>query len=114
MSEHICDHVQPSAMRHAEINLVGAMIGGAFDQLIEQRHERFGPFDRETLLSEIIRVQEFFELLRRDQLPENILANLRRHRLRLPFDTLLDPKLLFARLNVTVLDAYRSAIRFAE
>src|SRR5947209_1319423 len=59
-------------------------------------------------------MQKALELLGRDQLPQNLLTNHWRDLRRLPFDSFLDPELLFTALNMAIFDTRRSAIGFAE
>ena len=39
-AEHVREHVEPAAVRHAEHDLVRAALGGELDRLVEHRHER--------------------------------------------------------------------------
>jgi hypothetical protein len=46
------DHVQPPAVRHAEDDVAGAARRSECDRLVEHRHHRVEPLDRELLLTE--------------------------------------------------------------
>ena len=50
--ERVREHVEPAAVRHAEHDLVRAVLGGELDRLVEHRHEHVEPLDRELLLAE--------------------------------------------------------------
>ena len=51
-AEHVREHVQPAAMRHAEHDLVAALLSGEPDRLVEHRDHHVEPLDRELLLAE--------------------------------------------------------------
>ena len=51
-AEHMREHVQPAAMRHAEHDLVAALLRGEPDRLVEHRDHHVEPLDRELLLAE--------------------------------------------------------------
>ena len=92
---------------------IDTAFGGTFDQLIEQRDDRFATFDRKSLLSEILRVEKTFELLGRDQFPEDSLLDFDRNRFgidKLATNLFAHPDLFFFALNVAVLDADLAAI----
>src|SRR5574341_1712200 len=63
IAEHIGEHVQASAVRHAHRDLLDAEVARPFDQLVEQGNDRLAAFNRKSLLSEILGVQKFLELL---------------------------------------------------
>src|SRR5665213_202331 len=63
MAENISNNIEPSAMRGSKHDFVRAMLCGEFDELIEQGNQRFRAFNRKSLLTEIIRMQKFLELL---------------------------------------------------
>ena len=51
-AEHVGEDVQPAAVRHAEHDLVRALLGGEPDRLVEHRHHHVEALDRELLLAE--------------------------------------------------------------
>jgi hypothetical protein len=63
-------------MRHTPSNVINATLGGAFNQLIEERDDRFATLERKSLLSEILRVQKPFKLFRGYQFPSQLLLDL--------------------------------------
>ena len=50
--DHVREHVQPPAVRHAHDDLVRATLRGEVDRLVEHRDHRVEPLDRELLLAE--------------------------------------------------------------
>ena len=63
-------HVQPSAVGHAENHLARAALGGELDQLVEHRHERVESLDRELLLAQERLVEVRLERLDLGQAPQ--------------------------------------------
>ena len=55
--------VQPAAVGHADHHLVGAALGGELDRLVEHRHQRVEPLERELLLAEERAPQVLLEAL---------------------------------------------------
>ena len=51
-AEHVREHVQAPAVRHAEHDLVSAFLRGEPDRLVEHRDHHVEPLDRELLLAE--------------------------------------------------------------
>src|ERR1041385_1378842 len=105
MANDIREHVQTSAMRHAHRDSVDAEFAGALNQLIEQRNDRLAAFDRKSLLTEELGVQEFLELLSRNQLPKNSFLDFDVDRFgvnKLDANLLAQPELFFFALNMTI------------
>ncbi len=48
-------------MSHADDDLIGAMLGGAFDSHVDQRNEAFGSFERKTLSPDELLLNELLE-----------------------------------------------------
>ena len=107
------ENVQPAAVRHAHHDFFRAEGSALFDQRVEQRNQRFGAFDRESLFAEEPGVQEFFERLGRDQQFENAPRFVRRkcRAIENRLHPLLEPRPLLLVRDVHELDAERSAIR---
>ena len=61
--QHVREHVQPAAMRHAEHRVPRAVVGGAADDLVEDRHQHVEPLDREARLAGEGALQEALEHL---------------------------------------------------
>src|ERR1700738_4365437 len=108
MSDDIRQHIQTGAVRHSHLYVFDAKSTGALDQLIEQGNDCFAALNRESLLAEEFRVQKAFELLGRNQFPENSLLDLDVNRLggnKLAPNLLAQPEFFFLSLNVPVLGA---------
>src|SRR5947208_6466368 len=114
MSDDIREYVQASPMRHAHRDSLDAQFAGALNQLIEQRNDRLAAFDRKSFLTEELSIQEFLELLRRNQLPQNPFLDFEVDRFginKLAADLFAQPKLFFLALNVTIFGADLAAVR---
>ncbi len=57
LAEHVYEHIQPAAMRHADDQLLNTALARALDQIVEHRDQRLAPFEREPLLTDEPRVQ---------------------------------------------------------
>ena len=68
VADDVREDVEASAVRHAERDVFDALLGGALDELIEERDDRLAAFQRETFLAEVLRVQEALELFGADEL----------------------------------------------
>ena len=66
-AEVVGEDAEPAAVRHPEDDLLGAAPVGEGDQLVEHRHDRVEPLDREDLLAEIGPLDEALELEDVDQ-----------------------------------------------
>src|ERR1041384_6317219 len=113
MADDIREHVQTSAMRHAHRDAVDAELAGALNQLIEQRNDRLAAFNRKSLLTEELGVQEFLELLSRNQLPKNSFLDFDVDGFglnKLDANLLAQPELFFFALNVTIFGADLAAV----
>ncbi len=116
LAERVHQHVEPSAMCHADHDLFDSGRTGALDQLIHRRDEGLTTLEREALLADILGVQEALESLGRGQPLEDVQFFLcaesrrRTHRLK----PLLDPALLRRIGDVHVLRADTAAIGLAQ
>ena len=54
-------HVQPPAMGHGQHDFVGPLLAGSFDRQIQQRNQRFGPFQRKAFRAQESLLDEFLE-----------------------------------------------------
>src|SRR6185436_21040059 len=63
LAEHIDEHVQPPAMRHADHDLLHAARSAALDQLVDRRDQALAAFERKALLPDVLRVQVALEVL---------------------------------------------------
>lgn len=102
-------------MGHADDEFLDAHAARGLHEIIEQRNQRI-TLERETLLTDVLGVQVTLETLGRRQLPENILALLRRECvLRAPgLEFILQPQSLFRVGDVCELRAHRTAVHVFE
>jgi hypothetical protein len=116
LAEHVDQHVEPAAVRHADHDLLHAVGAGALDQVVDAGDQALAALEREALLPDVPGVQVALELLGLGQLLEQVLLLRRRqlgraaHRL----DALLDPHPLRAVADEHVLEADVAAVRVAQ
>src|SRR5207249_4340192 len=112
LAEHVGEHVDPPAVRHAEDHLLDAEAPRVLDQRVEEGNERVTALEREALGGRIPELEELLEALRDDQAVEDAQPVLggevgmgggRLHALR-------EPDALLLVLDVHVLDAERAAV----
>src|SRR5213083_460734 len=112
LAEHVGEHVDPPAVRHAEDHLLDAERAGVLDQRVEEGDERVAALEREALGGRIAELEELLEALGGDQaveddepvLPGEVgMVGGRLH-------ALLEPDALLLALDVHVLDAERAAV----
>ena len=112
LAEHVGEHVDPPAVRHAEDHLLDAERAGVLDQRVEEGDERVAALEREALGGRIAELEELLEALGGDQAVEDAQPVLggevgtvggRLH-------ALLEPDALLLVLDVHVLDAERAAV----
>src|SRR4029079_2879086 len=56
-AEHVHEHVQPPAMRHADHDFLHAVLARALNEIVEHRDQRLAALEREALLTDEPRVQ---------------------------------------------------------
>ncbi len=114
LPDDVREHVEPTAVRHADHDLAHTGVGRGRQQRVEHRDQGLGPFEAEALLAEVLRVEEALEGLGRVEPLEDapLVRRLRRRRRRL--DVALDPLLLVGLLDVHVLDADGAGVRVAQ
>ena len=108
------EHVEPAAVGHAEHRRVEPVVGGAGEDLVEDRDRRLGAFDAEPLGADVLRGEELLERLGSVETLEDAVFLLLAERRLLDLDALLDPGLLVGALDVHVLDADRAAVGVAQ
>ena len=103
-------------MRHAHHHLLDAERAALLDHRREDRDQRVGAFERETLRGRVAELEELLEALGGDQRVEHPGALLRRQLgiVRGRLHALLQPDALGSILELHVLDADRAAVRFAK
>ncbi len=91
LAHDIGEHVQASAMGHADDDLADAELPAALDDLLERRHRGFATVEAEALGAGILHVEEALEGLGLDELLQDRLLALRREADLTAFDVFLDP-----------------------
>ena len=66
--------VQAAAVAHREHHLLGAVLGGALEHLVEQGMQRLDALEREALGAEVARLEELLEGLGAGEQVEDALA----------------------------------------
>ena len=66
--QHMREHIQPAAMRHGADELFAAQHRAFVDERVDQRDQRFGPFEAESLRADERAMQILFEFLGGDEL----------------------------------------------
>jgi hypothetical protein len=61
---------------HPQSDVLDALLGPALDELVEQRDDRLAALKGETLLPEVLRVEEALELLGADESQQQRLLRL--------------------------------------
>ena len=114
--EHVRQHVQPAAVRHAEHRVTRAVVGGAADNLVEHGHEHVEPFDRKARLAGKRPMQEALEDLNLCDAVEGGFDAVRIHRRQEParLGRVAEPLALCRHEHVRVVEARRPAIDAAE
>ncbi len=73
--EDVCQHVQPTAVRHAHDNLAHARRARSLDHGVEQRDQHLAAFEREPLLTDVVFLKERLEELGRVELVDDAAAS---------------------------------------
>ena len=63
LADDVGQYVEPAAMRHADDRLVQALVGGLRQHGVEQRDDGLGAFQAESLLADVLGLQERLECL---------------------------------------------------
>ena len=108
--------VQPTAMGHAEGELLHVVGRALLDQLVEQRNERFAAVKAEPLLRRVARVEKSLEGICFAELTEDVhlLVAVDRRAIAHRFHALGKPVSLLGVLNVHELDADVPAVGVVE
>ena len=114
LADDVGQHVEPSAVGHADHDLVEPVLGGLVDRRVHHRNDGLRTFERESFLPNVFRLQERLEGLGGIHLGQDVLL-LRDGRLVvLDLDPLLQPLLLLGLEDVRVFDADVAAVRVAQ
>ena len=71
LSKDIGQHVESSPVGHADDGLFDSELAGRVEQNVEQRNDGLGPFHREPLRADVLRVHELLEVVGSCQLVQN-------------------------------------------
>ena len=74
LAQHVDQHVQAAAMRHADDDFLEAGLAAPLHQVVQHRDQRIAAFEREALLAHVLRVQVALEAFRRSDLLEDVEA----------------------------------------
>ena len=116
LTEHVGQHVQSTAVCHAEHKLFYPVARRVIHRFVQGRDEAFCTFDREALLSHKLGIQERLEAHRLVELVQNLLLFLRIE-VRLivvSMDPMLDPGAAFRIADVVVLHPDALAINLLK
>ena len=116
LAQGVHQHVQATAVGHADHDLLHALAAAALDQLVHRGDETFPAFEREALLADVLGVQVAFQALGSGQSLEDVLlfvgrvAGLAAH----TFEPFLPPALLDRLRDVHDLRADGAAVGLAQ
>ncbi len=114
LADDVRQHAQTAAVGHAEHHSVETLVRCRRKDRVEDGDRRFGSFEAEALLSDVLRGEEPLERLGGVQAGHQVqLLFVAEHEPH-AFDLLLDPLLLGSVLDVHVLDADRAAVGVAQ
>ena len=114
LADDVRQHVEATAVRHADDDLVQAELGGLVDDRVHHRDDGLGALEGEPLLTHVLGLQEGLECLGGVDLGQDVLL-LGDGRLVVdPLDALLDPLALFVLEDVGVLDADLATVGGAQ
>jgi hypothetical protein len=116
LAQDVGQHVEPAAVRHADHDLLDALLGRALDELRKNRDQRVRALEREALVAHVLRVQEALEVLGAVQALEQLEARLVREPVLAlgVLDALAHPPLAVAVGDVHVLDRPAPAVGAAQ
>ena len=116
LAEDIDQHIEATAMRHADDNLPRRGPPGALDQLIQQWDQAVRTLQRKALLADIAGMQVLLQATRSDQALQHVQTRLlwQLDLAMVQFDALLQPALLRGIGDVHVLEADGAAIGAVE
>ena len=115
-AQHVREHVETAAVRHAEHGLRDAGLRGQHDHLVEHQHHHVEALDRELLLAEERAVEVVLERLDAQQPVEDVAALVGRQRLRVGarLDRLAQPEPLAMAREVLDLVRDRPGVGLAQ
>ena len=112
LAEHVDEHIEATAVRHADDELFGTERTAGLDHIVEQRDQRITAFEREAFLADVLRVQVTLEPFGSGELPEDVAALFGRESMvdlpRLEF--VLEPQPLIGVRDMRELGSHRTAV----
>jgi hypothetical protein len=114
LAEHVGEHVEATAVGHADRDLVEAVVGAGDQDLVQQRDDGLAALETEALLADVLGLQEGLERLRGVEPAQHVLLLLTVGLIVLDLDPLLEPVALLGVGDVHVLDADRAAVGVAQ
>ncbi len=116
LAQDVDQHVEPTAMGHAQDKLLGPLSTATLDKLMEQRDQGIATLHGEALLAHIAGMEIFLDTLRRRQpLQDLFLARGAKARITpSALQALLEPALLLGIGNMHILRAYRARVHLLE
>ena len=105
LSGDVGQHVESSAVRHSDVDLVEFIGRGVLNNFVEQRNHRLGTLKRESLLPDVLGLEEGFKGFRLVELVENSQLLVVRGLFVGLFDLLLEPRALLRVLQVCVFNS---------
>ena len=112
LAHHVGQNVEPAAVRHPDDDLVDIVGGGALQHLFQDRDRGLAALQCKSLLAHEAGVQEVLEFFGSDKVAQNAQTRftLQRPVVLARFHAVLQPSLLFRRLDIHVLAADFPAI----
>ena len=110
---HVGQHVEATAVRHPDADLVEPVHRGGREDGVHQRDDRLGTFEREALLADVLGLEERLEGLGGIEATQDAQLLLACGLVVVTLDPILDPLALLGILHVHVLDADGAAVGLA-
>ena len=110
LARDVGQHVEASAVRHADGDLVDAGARRVGQDVVEQRDQGLAALEGEALLAHELRLEELLEGLGANESAQDMTLCVGGGGLVRALDALLDPRALLGVLNVHVLDADRARV----
>ena len=114
LADDVGQHVEAATVRHADDDLVEAVLGALVDRRVHHRDDGLGALEGEPLLADVLGLQERLERLGGVELAQDVLLLGDRRLLVLDLDALLEPLLLLGLEDVGVLHPDVAAVRVAQ
>ncbi len=114
LANDVGEDVEPAPVSHSDRDLLHAFVGGCIEDGVEEWNQAFGPLEAETLLAEVLGVEEGLQHLGLGQpLQDPALVGVA-DEIGSALDVPLYPGFLIGLLDVHVLDPHRPAVGIAQ